>query len=256
MLYSETMGSGPDIIFLHGLFGAGDNWRTVARNLSDTYCTHLLDLPNHGRSDWLDNSDLPSLATLINDWIKARGLTNYRLLGHSMGGKVAMEMALNKHEGDIAQLIIVDIAPKAYEPHHQDVFKALNRADLSELPDRKAVDENMKDLVIDASIRQFLLKSLHKKEGKLTWRFNVRGLEGSYGAVACAPNITQPFEQPTLFIKGMNSDYILAQDQTEIMELFPNAKAKLIEGAGHWPHAEKPLVFTKILKDFLDKEDI
>ena len=112
----------------------------------------------------------------------------------------------------------------------------------------------MKDLVTDDGIRQFLLKSLYKDGDRLAWRFNVDVLEDRYDAIACAPAMSAPYAGPTLFIKGMNSDYITAKDQATIRELFPNASAKLIEGAGHWPHAEKPVVFTKILKDFLDKE--
>lgn len=254
MIHSETIGTGPDIIFLHGLFGAGDNWKSIGRQLSDSYRVHLLDLPNHGRSDWLDTFTLPLLAQHLNDWIKEQGLREFRLLGHSLGGKVAMQYALNQHDGELTQLIIVDIAPKKYVPHHQDIFEAFRRTDLNTLADRKAVDEELKDLITDTGIRQFLLKSLFIKDGHLTWRFNTKALEANYDVVANAPTMSAPYTGPTLFIKGMNSDYILATDQEKIMALFPHAAAKLIEGAGHWPHAEKPIVFTKILRDFLDKE--
>jgi len=253
MLHSESIGIGPDVIFLHGLFGAGDNWRSVAKQLSEQFKVHMLDLPNHGRSDWHDNPTLQTLAAAVNEWIADQGITNYRLLGHSLGGKIAMQMALNKPQGTIEQLIVVDIAPRAYPPHHQDIFFALKRANFDNLKDRKAVDEDIKDKVTDVGIRQFLLKSLYKKDGKLAWRFNVKILEEKYDAIALAPTSTLIFSGPALFIKGMNSQYIQAEDQSTINNLFPNAKAKLIEGAGHWPHAEKPIVFTKILKDFLEK---
>ncbi len=255
MLHSESFGQGPDLVFLHGLFGAGDNWRSVARKLSDDYRVHLLDLPNHGRSEWLDDPQLSTLAEIVTQWISEQDIQRYHLLGHSMGGKVAMQIALNRYAGELLKLIIVDIAPRTYPPHHQDIFKALNRADLASLKDRKAVDEDLKDLVTDEGIRQFLLKSLYKKNGHLAWRFNIRTLEEKYDAVANAPSITGPFVGPTLFIKGKNSNYIQAEDQTTIMSLFPNAKAKIIEGAGHWPHAEKPTIFTKIVSDFLNKSE-
>ncbi|WP_320821570.1 alpha/beta fold hydrolase [Reinekea sp.] len=256
MIYSETLGSGPDVIFLHGLFGAGDNWRSIGRQLSKHYRVHLLDLPNHGRSAWLDNPTLSNLAAAVNDWIRARGITHYRLLGHSLGGKVAMQLALNDHEGELTRLIVVDIAPKPYPPHHKDIFLALQRADLSALPDRKAVEADIADLVTDMGVRQFLLKSLYKQDGKLAWRFNLQILESRYESIAQAPTMTRPYIGPALFIKGMNSSYIVAADQELILSMFPYSTAKLIEGTGHWPHGEKPLIFGKLLKDFLDQEGI
>ena len=250
MLNTETLGSGPDLIFLHGLFGAGDNWKSIARSLSDHYRIHLIDLPNHGRSDWVDDPSYPAMAELIQHWVDEQGITTYRLLGHSMGGKIAMQMALNTHAERIEKLVVVDIAPKFYPPHHQSIFKALNAIDLTQYRDRRSIETELAPWVADEGIRQFLLKSLFKKEDMLAWRFNFPILEKHYDAIAQAPTVTRPFEQPTLFIKGMNSQYISAVDQPEINALFPNAQAKLIEGAGHWPHAEKPVVFLKIIETF------
>ena len=251
MLHSETFGQGPDLVFLHGLFGAGDNWRSIGRTLSDYYRVHLLDLPNHGRSPWIDDQSLSQLANLVAQWIKNQGIERYRLLGHSMGGKVAMQMALNASADDIVQLVVVDIAPKLYPAHHQDVFLAINEVAKANVSDRKQAEAIMIPFINDAGVRQFLLKSVHKQGDHLTWRFNAKILEAKYDAVASEPDLTQPFSQPTLFIKGMNSQYITANDQTNILRLFPNARAKLIEGAGHWPHAEKPVAFGKIVRDFL-----
>ncbi|TXR53066.1 alpha/beta fold hydrolase [Reinekea thalattae] len=251
MLHTETLGNGPDIIFLHGLFGAGDNWRTVGRALSEQYRVHLIDLPNHGRSDWLEEPELENLASIINQWISDNNIQHYNLLGHSMGGKVAMQMALNAHPGVMEKLVVVDISPKEYPKHHQAIFKALHETDLSQMKDRKSVDDAIAHLVTDTGVRQFLLKSLYKKEGQLAWRFNFKTLEEKYQAVADAPTSSQTYDQPTLFIKGMNSHYISEQDRELILSLFPNAQAKIIEGAGHWPHAEKPAAFLKILSDFL-----
>lgn len=251
MLYTESFGNGPDVVFLHGLFGAGDNWRSIGRQLSDQFRVHLIDLPNHGKSDWFDDPNLPNLAAMVDQWIADQNISHYTLLGHSMGGKVAMQMALNAHQGVMEKLVVVDIAPKHYPPHHHDIFTALKQTTFTEQTDRKNVDEQLAPFVQDNGIRQFLLKSLYKKEGKLAWRFNVKVLQEKYDAVACKPDVTTPYEAPVLFIKGMNSHYIQAEDQASILELFPNAKAKLIEGAGHWPHAEKPSAFVKILTDFL-----
>lgn len=252
MLNTETFGSGPDLIFLHGLFGAGDNWKSIARSLSDHYRIHLIDLPNHGRSEWVDDPSYPAMANIIQNWIDDQDISTYRLLGHSMGGKIAMQMALNDHAERIEKLVVVDIAPKFYPPHHQSIFKALNSIDLSQYSDRQSIEAQLEPYVDDKSIRQFLLKSLFKKNGLLNWRFNFPTLEKHYDDIAKAPSLTKPFEQPTLFIKGMNSHYIQADDQSIINTLFPNAQAKLIEGAGHWPHAEKPIVFLKIIEKFFN----
>ncbi|MEJ2045081.1 MAG: alpha/beta fold hydrolase [Reinekea sp.] len=253
MLHTESFGQGPDVVFLHGLFGAGDNWRSIGRQLSEHYRVHLIDLPNHGRSDWIDTQDLQTLANIVGDWINNQGIKQFHLLGHSMGGKIAMQLALNPHQGELLQLIVVDISPKRYPPHHQDIFKALNRVDFNRLKDRNAIDDDMKDLVTNDTVRQFLLKSLYRNGDQLAWRFNLKILENRYDAVAAEPTATAPFTGPALFIKGKNSHYISADDQPLIASLFPNAKAKIIEGAGHWPHAEKPAVFSKIVKDFLDQ---
>lgn len=251
MLHYQTIGNGPDVIFLHGLFGAGDNWRSIARSLSEHYRLHLLDLPNHGKSSWIDNPSHERIAEQVDQWRQQQQIKSFALLGHSMGGKIAMQMALNHSAADINKLIIVDIAPRAYKAHHQDIFAAFNDIALQTVATRNDVEEQLRPYVNDPSIRQFLLKSLHKKDGQLAWQFNTVGLEQNYQQIAAAPTMDQPFAGPTLFIKGMNSQYITKDDQSDIQRLFPNAKAKLIEGAGHWPHAEKPAAFLKIVSDFL-----
>jgi esterase len=251
-LYSETLGTGPDLVILHGLLGSGDNWRSIGKSLSDHYRVHLLDLPNHGRSPWVEQQSYPVFADAVTDWITSNGIESTALLGHSMGGKVAMQMALNGPPSTIDKLIVVDIAPRAYPPHHQDIFKALASADPAEFNNRRDVDEALKDGIETAAIRQFILKSLYRDEqGKMAWRFNLNALQDQYESIATEPGFEHTFDGPTLFIKGMNSDYIQSSDQQAIMERFPSATAKIIEGAGHWPHAEKQTAFLKILEKFL-----
>lgn len=250
-LYSDTLGSGPDLIILHGLFGSGDNWRSIAKSLSEQYRVHLLDLPNHGRSPWVKQQSYPVFAEAVANWMSAQAIDHTALLGHSMGGKVAMQMALNATQAQIDKLIIVDIAPRAYPPHHQDIFRALANTDLSQHKNRSEVDEALKDGIETTGIRQFILKSLYRNdEGQLAWRFNLEALQHQYDSIAKEPDFDRPYTGPTLFIKGMNSQYIQASDQSAIMERFPEAKAKIIEGAGHWPHAEKPAAFLRILERF------
>lgn len=252
MLHTESFGNGPDIIFLHGLFGAGDNWRSIGKSISEQYRVHLIDLPNHGRSSWMAEPSLPNLANTINDWIIDNDIQHYTLLGHSLGGKVAMQMALNHPVNQLQKLVIADISPKIYPPHHQAIFDALKSVNFSEAKDRKAVDKHLKPQIPIDGIRLFLLKSLYKKEGQLAWRFNLEVLENRYECVANAPTSVEAFKLPTLFIKGQNSDYIIPEDEALIRPLFPNATAKIIEGTGHWLHAEKPDVFTRILTQFIE----
>lgn len=252
MLHSETLGQGPDLVILHGLFGSGDNWRSIGKSLAKQFRVHLLDLPNHGRSAWIDRQSYPIFAGAVADWLREHRIDEYRLLGHSMGGKVAMQMALGEHRQGITKLIVVDIAPRAYKAHHGDIFRALKDIDLAQHKDRRSVDAALKDGIESIGIRQFILKSLYRREdGRLAWRFNLEALENQYDAIAAEPEFKAPFEQPTLFVKGMTSDYITRDDQPAIMERFPNAEAKLIEGAGHWPHAEKPVAFLRIVEKFL-----
>lgn len=253
MLYSHSLGKGPDLIILHGLFGSGDNWRSVAKGLSERFRVHCLDLPNHGQSPWTDQLDYPSMAKAVRDWIRENDINSARLIGHSMGGKTAMQLALNGDSDWLQQLVIVDIAPRDYPPHHQDIFEALEGIDLAAHSDRRSVEQALMDGgVRNLGIRQFLLKSLYRNEaGELAWRFNLALLKSDYQGIATTPDFGQPYDGPTLFIKGMDSDYIGRDDQPAIEERFPNAQAKLIEGAGHWPHAEKPRAFMRILDDFL-----
>ncbi|WP_108125969.1 alpha/beta fold hydrolase [Saccharospirillum mangrovi] len=253
MLHSHSLGKGPNLIILHGLFGSGDNWRSVAKALSDRFQVHCLDLPNHGQSPWTEQLNYPSFADAVRDWIDANGIKHTHLIGHSMGGKTAMQLALSGDTDWLQKLVIVDIAPRDYPPHHQDIFAALDAIDLSQFSDRRGVESAlMEHGVRDLGIRQFLLKSLYRNdENQLAWRFNLELLKSSYDGIAKAPDFTAPFTGPTLFIKGMNSHYISRDDQPAIEERFPHAQAKLIEGAGHWPHAEKPRAFMRILEGFL-----
>jgi esterase len=253
-LHCDTLGTGPDLVILHGLFGSGDNWRSIAKALSDRYRLHLLDLPNHGRSPWIRQQSYPALAQAVTEWMTAHDIHQGTLIGHSMGGKVAMQMALNSTDPGFNKLVIVDIAPREYPPHHQDIFRALTNIDLSGHTSRSSVDEALQDGIENAGIRQFILKSLYRNEdNQLAWRFNLDALQQQYQPIANSPDFAHSFTGPTLFIKGMNSHYIKADDEAAITERFPNATAKIIEGAGHWPHAEKPTAFLKVLERFLDE---
>lgn len=253
--YTEK-GQGTPLVILHGLFGAGDNWGAIANALKDHYRVILIDQRNHGRSFHADEMSYPIMAQDLLNLVNKLDLKEFILMGHSMGGKTAMEFALH-HGEHVSKLIIVDIAPRNYEHHHSQIFETLNLLDMNGLANRKEAESFMTQIkdgrgIEDPSIRQFLLKSFYKKEdGEFAWRFNLKVLEKCYDNISKAPSLGKPFNNKTLFIKGANSNYIQTQDQKLIAPLFPNAEAKIISGAGHWPHAEKTQLFLSVLNKFL-----
>ncbi|MCJ8313573.1 MAG: alpha/beta fold hydrolase [Saccharospirillaceae bacterium] len=241
-----------NIVILHGLLGSGDNWKSIAKTLTQTHNVYCLDLPNHGLSTSLEQFDYPILAQLIATFITDYQLEGCVLLGHSMGGKVAMQLAHN-HNELISKLIVVDIAPKFYKNSHQSIFEAIKSVDLTNIKQRREVDKQMSTLIPEVGIRAFILKSLfkNKETGLFEWMFNWQFLINQYEKIADSPKLTSTINIPTLFIKGETSDYLQADDQSLIKSLFSDSKARLILGAGHWPHVEKQEMFLKELKRFL-----
>lgn len=237
---------------LHGLFGSVDNFRSVALHMERYLSVLRIDLPGHGQSTSLPSLSIEAMAESVLDELDALGITNYHLLGHSLGGKVAMCMAGNSRSQHLQRLIVVDIAPKPYPPHHQDILDALQSIDLQMLTDRRQADALMRPTVNDAGVRAFLLKSLYRHEsGRFRWRFDLAQLARDYSLIAQAPVISQQIEQPVLFIKGGNSDYLTAADEPVIKSVCSDPNLKIISGAGHWPHAEKPAQFTRACQEFL-----
>ena len=253
VLHSNIIGSGDDhFIILHGFLGMGDNWKTHAKNLSQKeYCVHLVDQRNHGRSFWSDKFDYDVMVNDLLQYLNHHGINQCVVLGHSMGGKTAMAFALN-YPDRVQKLIIADIAPKYYAPHHQRILAGLSTLNLEEVSSRKAAAEHLKNFIPEAGTRQFLLKNLYwVSEGKLGLRINVAVLKNAAEAVGAAIQSQKQYHQPTLFLYGENSNYINPMTDTEILKYFPKAEIIEIEGAGHWLHAEKPLLFFKTLTQWL-----
>lgn len=253
--YHLSKSDSPDaqnMVIVHGLLGSGDNWKSIAKALSDSHNVYCLDLPNHGHSTSLEQFNYPILAQLIASFISNYQLEGCVLLGHSMGGKVAMQLA-HDHIELISKLIVVDIAPKHYANSHQSIFKAIATIDLPNIKQRRDVDKQMANLIPEVGIRAFILKSLskNKQTGLFEWLFNWPFLINQYEAIAARPKLNIPIKIPTLFIKGETSDYLQVQDQVLIKSLFTDSKARMIIGAGHWPHVEKQEMFLKELKRFL-----
>ena len=253
VLHSNIIGSGDDhFIILHGFLGMGDNWKTHAKNLSEKeYCVHLVDQRNHGRSFWSDKFDYDVMVNDLLQYLNHHGINQCVVLGHSMGGKTAMAFALN-YPDRVQKLIIADIAPKYYAPHHQRILAGLSTLNLEEVSSRKAAAEHLKNFIPEAGTRQFLLKNLYwVSEGKLGLRINVAVLKNAAEAIGAAIQSQKQYQQPTLFLYGENSNYINPMTDTEILKYFPKAEIIEIEGAGHWLHAEKPLLFFKTLTQWL-----
>ncbi|RRJ89390.1 alpha/beta fold hydrolase [Flavobacterium macacae] len=244
MLYSKIEGEGKPLLILHGYLGMSDNWKTLATQFaSEGYQTHALDLRNHGRSFHSDEFTYDAMVQDVLDYCEGNNLEKVSIIGHSMGGKVAMFFA-TKYPEKIDKLIIADIGPKYYRPHHQDIMEGLNAVDFSKKPERSDVEEFLKPHIPDFGTRQFLMKSLYWVEtGQLGFRFNVSVFNDKIDNIGEALPENAVFEKPTLFLKGGNSNYIKDEDTEMIKKHFPNSEIKTIANAGHWLHAEKPKEF-------------
>ena len=251
ILHTDITGQGQPLVLIHGLFGSYENLGVIARALQQDFQLINVDLRNHGRSPKASEMDYPQMAEDVFTTLTQLGITQCAVLGHSMGGKVAMQMALSQPER-IRKLILADISPVVNEPRHQRILQGLASIDLLQLTDRKHADSLLQPFVDELGVRQFLLKNLYKdQQDQFQWRFNLTALIENYQQLLAAPTATGPYTGDTLFIKGGNSDYIQAAHQPLILQLFPTASAKIIQGTGHWLHAEKPAAFSKIVSDFL-----
>lgn len=254
LFYNQYGDSGTPLVILHGLLGANGNWHTLSRTEFQKVATvYAVDQRNHGRSPHTNHIDYPRMARDLQSFIDRHQLAPAALLGHSMGGKTAMQTALTFPDR-VDRLIVVDMAPKAYPPHHEEILEALDRIDPGEYKDRDEIDKTLAEDVPTWSIRQFLLKNLEYDGEQYSWKMNLDAIRAHYDDLTAAINGDTPFEGPALFVRGGNSDYVLDQDLEEIRALFPRAELVTIENAGHWVHAEKPEALAEVVIDFLEDE--
>lgn len=249
MLHHRCSGEGEPLVLLHGLFGSLENLGAIARHLAKQYRVYSVDLPNHGRSPHIDNAGLAAMARELASWMDAQALASAHIIGHSLGGKVAMELALQQPQR-VEKLVVIDIAPVAYPPRHDDVFAGLNAIDTAALQQRQQADALLSDYVQEPAVRTFLLKNLSKAESGFAWRLNLHELERSYAQLIAA-NHSGCFDKPVLFLKGADSDYISAAYKDEIMQRFPRAQLRVVDNTAHWLHAEKPELVSKLITRFL-----
>lgn len=250
-LHHESRGEGPALIILHGLFGSLDNWRTMSGKLSRHFRVHAVDLRNHGRSPHSEIIDYGSMAGDLQEFMDAQSIASAFVLGHSLGGKVAMEFALGRPER-VEKLVVADIAPGSYPPQHDDIIRSLISLDIGNLSGRAEADAALKKSILDSAVRQFLLKNLVRSDtGELHWRINIRAIAENYGRLIEAVDGGRSFHKPTLFLKGEKSGYIRPGDLADIKRLFPLARLVTIAGAGHWLQADAPSEFYQSVVDFL-----
>lgn len=247
----KQIGQGSDVVLIHGLFGSLENLNVIAKPLSEHFRVTNVDLRNHGLSPHSDEMDYLAMAKDIVELMATLKIQKAHLVGHSMGGKVAMQVALT-HSELVDKLVVLDIAPVSYPARHTQILEALNAVKNADISDRKQADLIMQPYIEELGVRQFLLKSLYKNdEGKFVWRFNLSVLNNKYSTITDNINANNSCLCETLFIKGNDSDYILAEHRDAINVLFKNVSAKIIHGAGHWLHAQKPQAVNKAINDFL-----
>ena len=253
MLYSKIEGSGKPLLILHGFLGMSDNWKTLGvQFVSEGFEVHLLDLRNHGRSFHSEEFSYELMVQDIVQYCEEHHLEKINVIGHSMGGKTAMLLAARYPEL-VNKLIVADIGPKYYAPHHQDILAGLNAVDFSQKLSRNEVEEIVSRYIPDIGTRQFLLKSLYWQEpGQLAFRFNLSVFNSKITEIGMPLPADLVFEKPTLFIRGGNSNYILDEDIEAIKVQFPKASIETIPNAGHWLHAENPALFYQLSLSYLN----
>lgn len=253
LLYTHSSGqhnSSTPVVLIHGLFGSYENLGVIARSLSEQFHIINIDVRNHGRSEHSEQMNYALMTEDLAQTLDALGINHVALLGHSMGGKLAMAFALAYPER-VTKLILADVAPIHYPPRHTNVFAGLMAVDLANITSRTDADKQLAEFITEPGVRQFLLKSLIKENDSFAWRFNLAALHDNYNELIAAGAEQGQYLGPTLFIKGGNSDYILPEHKQRITQLFPKAEAKVIQDTGHWLHAEKPAMFSRLVIDFL-----
>lgn len=258
-IYGQT---GPWLIIAHGLFGSGDNWASVAKQLSVDFRVLVPDLRNHGASPHRPIHNYAAMADDLRELMLHLEIEKAHLIGHSMGGKAMMHLALS-HPDNVDKLIVVDIAPRPYEPHqklagnppdHQAIIEILSQIPIHHYQTRQEIDNRLSFSIKDEPLRQFLLKNVRRATNNhFEWKINLDALNNNLHEIMDGfSNLTaDPIAIQTLFIKGEQSSYITDDDIFTASKLFPNAQLATINDAGHWVHADQPEILIKTIRSFL-----
>jgi len=245
-------GSGPPLLILHGLFGSGRNWSSLAQRLAAVHQVFALDARNHGASPWADSMSYADMTEDLQALQGARGLGRAAVIGHSMGGKAAMLLALH-HAEAVERLVVVDVAPIAYQPALAAYVRAMRAVDLAEVSRRAEVDAQLAGAVTSPAERAFLLQNLVLEGGRARWRLNLPVLERFMPDISGFPEPAAgvSFAGPALFVAGERSNYVRPEHRPAIERLFPNSRIARVPEAGHWLHAERPDAFLALVTPFL-----
>jgi len=250
-LHSTQVGeSGPRIVFLHGLFGQGKNFTQIAKALAPDAQSLLVDLPNHGRSPWTDHVEYVEIADAVAEVLRDSGPSH--VVGHSMGGKVAMVLAL-RHPDLVDRLVVVDIAPAESDGagEFEHLLGSLAAVDLSQVHRRSDADDQLKDPIPNTTVRGFLLQNLRSGDDGYAWQANLDLLRRDLPTIGGFPHLDATFDHPVLWVAGDRSDYIQDEHRREMERLFPATRLVTIKGSGHWVHSEQPAAFVSALRVFL-----
>jgi esterase len=250
ILHYQEYGTGQPLIILHGLLGSLDNWHTLSKTFAESYRVIAVDQRNHGRSPHSDIFTYDAMVEDLSELLDHLNIPSACVLGHSMGGKTAMQFAL-RYPGRVDKLIVVDIAPREYPRLHDELLDALISTDLSAKTSRHQADAELAQRIPDFSERQFLMKNLARDStGAFTWKANLEAIRDNYREIARAIKSELPYKGPVLFLKADRVNYVLDSDVPMITSLFPNADIVGID-AGHWIHAEAPTIFAGFVMRFL-----
>lgn len=254
VLHSRIIGNGKPLLILHGFLGMSDNWKTLGVKYAENgYQVHLIDQRNHGKSFHSTDFNYDLLADDIKQYLLNHQIKKVSIIGHSMGGKTAMQFACD-YANMTTKLIVADIAPKYYPPHHQGIINGLNALDFSIITSRSEADTELSKHITEYGIRQFLLKNLYWEEKeRLGFRFNLAILSHKMEEVGENISSTSFYNGPTLFLKGAKSEYVSENDASEMKRHFPLAELDTIENAGHWLHVENPAQFFEKSMFFLNQ---
>lgn len=249
-LASTSYGSGPTLLFLHGLFGSGDNLRGLGRSFENRFTVVYPDLPNHGDSPHSEDVGYGALAASVAGLIESERLAPAVVAGHSMGGKVAMRLALDR-PGLVRALVVLDMAPRRYDPSHASIMEAMSSLPVDEIESRANADRLLADAIPSKSVRSFLLKNLVKEGDSYRWRLNLPVIRREYETILGWEG-SGSFEGPALFVGGSESNYLKPDRDGDLVRgLFPRARIEMLAGAGHWIHSERPEEVRSLVDSFL-----
>jgi len=248
----KVLGEGKPLVILHGLFGTLDNWMTAGKYLATQgYQVYLVDQRNHGKSPHDDAFDYEVMSADLNNFLKEHNLQNATIIGHSMGGKCIMNFLLT-HDYQPEKVVIVDIGPKPYPPHHQQILEGFDSIPLEQISKRSEADTFLAKTIDNFGVRQFLLKNLDRVEGGYQWKMNYPVIKSKIDNVGASLENLGTYNDSILFIKGELSNYISEEDKDSILKIFPNAQFETVSKSGHWVHAENAIEFGQKLMKYLN----